>query len=539
MNKNSSAPLFRVGIVTDTHINETLAGCRKLRAALKLFAAKEVDMMINCGDISNVHNVPAYKLYRKIINETFTVKKPEEIFIHAYHDWTSVNEVDESYKAMKEALEIPHEMLDKKVFKGYTFLIIPQNVPMDVLEEKIAAAVAENPDKPVFVVDHIPPFGVFHNSKLWGSRPRLEVWKKFPSIIQISGHVHGSLLDEANIWQGEFTAVNGGGLSKWGGEFAATAPERKSASEALIMEVFPEKITFRRYSVFTQKEYNPETPWCVPWPFDPANAPYTTQRRYELSEKPAFPPRARLKLEVQGKKFESLKVRFSGAAPDVFKYTILVEEELADGTFASTAMAEIPGSFYKSPSRRKEALSHTLPAAYFRKGKKVRISVVPENFYGKKGDPLTTMWKAPAPAPAELLYECTNPMELPFMTELAEGVPVKREGEFYFHDTHNARLLLPEDIWAKVPAGTRLRFIADLHTIQEDASDRSWTMLLRNPEPLINACPRIHTPYGDCKNRYVTEFTMTEGAKYCLLVREGVPNKLKFGYIRIEIIKEK
>ena len=529
-----SVPLFRVGIISDTHIKETPASCKKLKAALKLFAAEKVDMVINCGDIANVHNVPAYKLYRKIINDVFTTDKPEEIFIHAYHDWTSVNEVDASFKAMQEALAIPHEMLDCKIFKGYTFLIIPQNVSMDVLEEKIASAVKANPDKPVFVIDHIPPFGIFHNGKLWGNKPRHEVLKKFPSVIQISGHIHGSSLDEANIWQGEYTAVNAGCLATWGGDFAAAAPKSKPASEALIMEVFSDKVLFRRYSVITRKEFTHTPCWSVPLPFDPATAPYAPVRRYEASEAPAFSPRAKLKLETVGRKFTFLKLRFPNAAPDVFKYRVQIERKNGDGTFQCTAVTEIPGNFYKALSKQQEPHQCLLTSAYFEKGQTYQLSVIPENFFGKPGAPLSTVWKAPAPAPAEVIFETKDPMTLPFFTELTDGVPVKREGDYYFHDTHNARLELPETIWENIPEGTVLRFIADLHTIQEDTSERSWTMLLRNKEPLENACPRIHTPYGDVHCRYQTEFTPQPGRKYCLLVREGAPAKLKFEYIRIE-----
>ena len=270
---NTSAPIFKAGIITDTHINEKPASCRRLKAALKIFAAENVDIMINLGDISNVHNLGSYKLYRKIINEIFTARKPEEIFISAYHDWTKPAEAEPSFVSMKAALEVPHEMLDKKVINGYTFLIIPQNIQMEKLEEVIASAVAGSNGKPVFVIDHIPPYGIFHNGKLWGDTRRLEVMKKFPSAIHISGHIHGSVFDESNIWQGEFTAVNAGCLATWGGDFAAAPPKSKRAYELLIMEVYPDKLLFRRISVTNGKEYAPENPWCVPQPFVPETAP--------------------------------------------------------------------------------------------------------------------------------------------------------------------------------------------------------------------------------------------------------------------------
>lgn len=533
----SESPLFKVGLMTDTHITSSPASCRKLKRALQLFADRQVDMMINCGDIAHRHDPEAYRLYRKLINGIFTGKKPEEIFIHAYHDWTSPQEVDSSFKVMKEALEIPHDMLDKKIFKGYTFLIIPQNITMELLEEKIASAVAENRGKPVFVIDHIPPFGIFHNGKLWGHAGRLEVLKKFPSVIQISGHIHGSLYDESNIWQREFTAVNLGCLNTWGGDFAGAAPSSKEAGEAVIMEVFSDRIDFRRISVTTFKEHAPEAPWSVPLPFDPERAPYLPEKRYASSPEPCFSPRARMKAEYSKKNFDGLTLRFPGAAPDVFKYRMVIALKNQAGVFEDIAQTEVVSNFYKAPSRRKQCLEVKLSQAYFESKKCYRISAVPENFFGKTGTPLSQEWCSPVIPEAKVLFESKDPMnELPFMTELADGVPVKREGEFYFHDTYNGRLELPAEIWKKVPAGTKLRFIVDVRTIQHDRELRSWTMIIRDPGPVNNLSPRIHTPYGDCLNRYLTEFATEEEGNYYLLVREGQPNKIRFEYLKIEII---
>ncbi|MBE6384519.1 MAG: hypothetical protein E7048_02510 [Lentisphaerae bacterium] len=535
--ERAAFPLLKAGIITDTHINETAAGCRKLKGALKLFAAQEVDLMIHCGDIAEVYNPEAYKLYRKMINTLFQQKKPEEIFISAYHDWTTPQEADVSFQGMKEALEIPHNMLDKKIFKGYTFLIIPQNVPMEELEHQITTALAENPGKPLFVIDHIPPYGIFHNTKLWGSVPRLEVLKKFPSVIHISGHSHGSLLNESNIWQKEFTAVNTGCLSTWGGDFAGTAPKSKKVSEAIVMELFPEKILFRRFSVVTGREYAPHTPWCVPLPFDPETAPYSPDRRYKDSPEPVFSPKARLKTVYDKNAPEFLTLRFPGAAPDVFKYRIVIAQKNQAGVFKDIALTEVAGNFYKAASYRKKVLELCLSKAYFESRKTYRFSVVPENFFGKEGSPLTAEWTAPVLLASEILFESVKPMnELPFLTELNEGVPVKKEGSFYCHDTYNARLELPPEIWKKVPPGTKLRFIVDIHTIQLDREKRSWTLTLRDPVPVDNLSPRIHTPYGDCRNRYVAEFTPPESGECYLLVRDGLPNKIKFEYLKIEII---
>ena len=59
-------------------------------------------------------------------------------------------------------------------------------------------------------------------------------------------------------------------------------------------------------------------------------------------------------------------------------------------------------------------------------------------------------------------------------------------------------------------------------------------MNLRNPEPLVNGSPRIHTAKGDLTGRYVIDFEMVEGFKFYLLIRSGDPGRIGFKYVRLE-----
>ncbi len=535
----NSAPLFKVGMMTDTHINHTPGSCKKLKAALKRFAAEKVDIMINCGDIANHHNLEAYKLYRRLINEVYASeeKKPEEIFISAYHDWTKPPEAESSFASMKEALQVPHNMQDKLTFKGYNFLIIPQNITMENLESAVAAAVAETPGRTVFVIDHIPPYGIFHNGKLWGDQRRFDVMKKFPSALHISGHIHASLFDESNIWQGDFSAVNLGGLANWGGDFAGVLPKSKPAGEVVIMEVFKEKLLFRRISVINSKEYAPDSPWCIPLPFHGATAPYNAARRKAASLPPAFSPRAKIKLSTEGRKFEALKIRFPEAAPEVFKYKVKISQKNADGTFRESAIMETPGNFYKAASYRKSPVELSLPALYFEKGKNYNISVIPVNFYEKEGTPLSTSWKAPAPADSKLIFESGDPMkELSFFAEAEGETKVKKEGEFYTPESYSARLEFPENVLAAYPPETKVRMVVDLHTIQESDDTLPAFMTVANPAPLANLSGRIFTAAGDVRSRYAAEFPVKAGMRYTLLLRSCSNIRIKFDYVKLELV---
>ena len=116
---------------------------------------------------------------------------------------------------------------------------------------------------------------------------------------------------------------------------------------------------------------------------------------------------------------------------------------------------------------------------------------------------------------------------------------MKREGDFYIHDAHNARLELPGHIWKNIPKNARLRFTADIHAIQKNDLFRQWTIVLRHPTPLSNACHRIYTLSDESVRRFVINFKMVNtDHRYYLLLREGEPGKVRFNYVKIEILEE-
>ena len=108
------------------------------------------------------------------------------------------------------------------------------------------------------------------------------------------------------------------------------------------------------------------------------------------------------------------------------------------------------------------------------------------------------------------------------------------ENDFYKMGSGNARLEFPQGVWSG-KKGTKFRFIADIHTVQ---GDDTWTMVLRNPDPLKNANNRIMTPSGDSGSlRYIMDFNkLSDSHFYYLLVREGGVGKIRFNYVRIERI---
>lgn len=303
------------------------------------------------------------------------------------------------------------------------------------------------------------------------------------------------------------------------------------------MEVFKNKIVFRRYSLLDGTEYRPESPWCIPWPFDPKTAPYNTARRYANSKAPAFPAGAKVTMVTDALPFNKGTLRFTPAAPDVFSYIVTLEKQNAKKQFEKFTEKEMFSNFYLPEKERSKEIEATLAAGYFEENTNYRISVTPVNFYGKKGKKLSLLWKAPAKVRNKVLLESKNPMkELAFMTERTGGVPMKRQGDFYLHDVYNARLILPDQAWEGIPKGAPLRLTIDIHSIQKPG--KNWTLTLRNLHPSRNANGRVYTGPGNIKSRYVIDFKMqAKGFKYVLLVREGDPGKIRFNYVKLEQLK--
>ena len=83
------------------------------------------------------------------------------------------------------------------------------------LDEQLKNATAENPDKPVFVMHHEHNRDTVYGSSSydgWGVTFFNDTLKKYPQVVDFSGHSHYPLNDPRSIWQGEYTAIGTGAI---------------------------------------------------------------------------------------------------------------------------------------------------------------------------------------------------------------------------------------------------------------------------------------------------------------------------------------
>ena len=535
----AETPLFRVGVMTDTHWTENPKSFDRTEAVLRIMKREKVDMVCHLGDIADKHYPKAYRYYRtKLFPAVFPNDPPRELFVYANHDALRRSgaggavrkDIPGFFAAMRRELGIGNAPDDRVVFKGYPFVIFQQFVPAETMEKMLAETAREFPEGPIFVLDHVPAPKTADGA----DNKRRVVYGRYPRVVHLYGHVHTSLREESPIWQGTHTEVGAGCLQNWRGYLVGTAPANKDSFEFLIMDVYKDKLVFRRFSTEDGKEF--KAPWVVPLPFDPATAPYVPERRAAATPAPAFAPDAKLKLKAN-KPFSALFVSWpeAGQGEEAYKYYIRIAVKEADGTFREFARRDSYSEFYMAENKRKGKLRQRISNGYFEPGKVYRVSVTPVGFFGREGAPIEGTFTAPADVrKAETVFESHDPMkELVFASGLVGEDPLEIENGFYRHRSGNARLLIPKKYWAG-KRGARFRFTVDMDVRQ--SAGKNWTMVLRNPKPLHNANNRLCIEGGDAANcRYVIEFgKRSEKYFYDLLIREGAPGLIRFNYVKIE-----
>lgn len=548
-------PLLRIGVLTDTHVGTTKSTCGRVRLAYDLFRKHNVELIVNVGDVADMHYPTGYKAYRQTVEEIYAgvpaSARPKELFAYAAHDYFDyrgsnrrewAKHATEAYAEMRKHIGATNGPYDEGSVKGFPYVVFPQVMTEGVdfarCEKMISDAVAANPGKPVFVFAHEPPARTTRNGR---GHPKIrEIFDRYPQIVNISGHVHGSLSDERSIWQGNFTSVSAGCLKKWGGGpqgvIGNNAPYMQNYG-VLIVDVYSSRIVFRRFDVRGGEECHTSNPWMIPWPFDPATAPYRMETRKDVAEVPRFAAGAALSVAPSAKHDGGILLTVPSASgdPRPFVYRVRMEHLSADGKWRKHVRRDFFGDAWQRARDRPASHGQEFASSYFEPGEKYRFIVSPVNCWGREGEPLRTEFTAPErKSVPQVVWESRNPMEeCPLLSDPAKKTLQPREGEFCKMTSRYAWIVFPDGVWDG-EKGSRFRLIIDIHTVQKEWP--TWTFVLVNVHPWKYGTARVSTPTGDSGTlRYVMDLTKREASfVYHLLVREGGNGLIRFDRIRIE-----
>ena len=532
-------PVMRIGLFTDTHWKESPETFRHTEAALKVFKREKVDGIWHLGDIANVFCPPAYRYYRQtLFPKIFPENPPQEFFVYANHDVIRRAKIggieylslEETLAAVQKELGVPNAPNDRQVVRGYPVLLF-QQFATDAMKEKALAETARTfPDKPIFVLDHCPAVQAPY-------RDLSSPYCKYPQVIHIYGHIHEPVRNENSIWQGTHTQIGAGCLYNWGGTLVGSAPPNKIGKDFAIMDVFPDKIVVRRFTVETGEEC--AKPWIFPLPFDPKTAPYRPEVRKANTPAPAFAAGASLTL-TPDRPFASLKIAWPEANGEVWKYHVRLERKGADGKFRPIARQDCFSEFHIDKSRRTGRIVQTVSAGFFDTGSAYRIEVTPAGFFGQTGAPIAAEFTPPEERlKTAVVFESRDPMKELKVTYsgserpmLGTKAPPLKDG-FYQQTSHSARIFIPKEAWLALKGGS-FRFTLDLDTRQEAPT---WSMALNSIRPFQNANLRVKLPAGEnIGYRYVIESAKKRdpGHYYSVLINRGGPGEFRINYVKLE-----
>lgn len=250
-------PVMRFVATSDTHI-ETLGdkGCRRASAMLKTAYAiseadedyKNLDAVVFSGDITDHGFLGSFYSFAAVTDNEIREGTERLAVVAKAHD---------SYTFRHGSLSLftgitGQETDFHKVINGFHFIGISRSgsfkhyteEQVKWLDENLAAAVEADPEKPVFVFQHEHVRDTVYGSSKsdgWGLDTFSAVLSKYPQAVHISGHSHFPANDPRAVWQGDFTAINDGGLAYFelavDGRNGQFPKDKGRMSQALIIEV--------------------------------------------------------------------------------------------------------------------------------------------------------------------------------------------------------------------------------------------------------------------------------------------------------------
>ncbi len=312
---------LRVGVISDSQLtpkqkDDNGVFKQNLINALSGLKSNEVNMILFAGDIGDKASNYAYdtyvECYRKVYGEdfvfagdentTYSKEKPLVQTIMGNHDyWGALDGMltKGSYRKRFEK-KLGHSPYTHYVVNGFHFIGASpeQGSPMDNqyntmsdwLNEQLAIAANDNPNLPIFVTTHNSPKNTVYGSEDWGDKKLYDIFAQYHQVVNISGHLHYSILDERSMWQGDFTAFSTQSVSytelEEGKANGTKPPKADITPMGELMEFESDKIIIKRMNFGKQVatgaygvEEKANMRWELPIPLTKDKFTYTTAQR--------------------------------------------------------------------------------------------------------------------------------------------------------------------------------------------------------------------------------------------------------------------
>lgn len=294
---------FKVAVISDTQLPPTEENLKNddtylqnLKKALTVIKNNGVDMILFAGDIGDLGTRFAFQTYVDAIDEVFGDDKPIVQTIMGNHDYwnknasTAINHI-RAFEDITGQSPWTHYVVNGYHFIGaspnYGSMSSAYSITARWLDKELEKASADSEGKPIIVMTHNQPKDTSYGSEDWGDSTLNKVLSKYPNVINFSGHVHYSLLDERSIWQGEYTVINTQSLSytelEQGKENGTVPPNADATPMGYIMEFSDKSIDIHRVN-FADGNMGYEEKTDMLWSF---SLPYENDGKYAFDSRKA------------------------------------------------------------------------------------------------------------------------------------------------------------------------------------------------------------------------------------------------------------
>ncbi|MBR4727576.1 MAG: metallophosphoesterase [Clostridia bacterium] len=391
-------PVLRFAVATDPHIRTPQdPRLDRVRAVFDCaYAAAQadeaypaLDAVIFTGDLADNGTPEQFELFRMAVSDARRAGTAVLAVVAKNHDgWTFGKRSRLTLEAMLGQTADFH-----RVLRGFHFIGLSTSENEDEyysdaqrgwLERQLAAAAAEDADRPVFVFHHEHVKETVYGSSAfdgWGHDFFIGPLTPYPQVVDFSGHSHYPLNDPRSLWQGAFTAVGAGSLSY--AEFTADG-ERKlhpagceEIAQFWLAEVdAAHTLRLRGFDAFSGREL---CRYQLTRLADAAKRQFTPAQRVAAAKPPAFPAGAAVSVAREG---AQCRVTVPAAQPTddgvVFLYRLRVTDDA--GAVVDRQRVIAPYWLGDPP----QTITFEMQAA-----PGATVAVTAENAYGQPSAPLT------------------------------------------------------------------------------------------------------------------------------------------------------
>lgn len=292
----------------------------------------------------------------------------------------------------KESLALYEEIMGQetdfhRVINGFHFIGVSASktegehyseYQKEWLTEQLDTAVADDPSKPIFVIQHEHISNTVYGSsdfEGWGMPDFNDILKNYPQVIDFSGHSHYPINDPRSVWQGEYTALGTGGLyytELTVDDIKTYHPsDYRFVSTFWVVEVDADNRIRLRAVDLGAKEY-----LCEYILESPADRNYTPEQQMKRSKPPVFENDASIRVIGDKVIFDAAE---SADGMPIFIYRAFAVDAEGNRTPVGKAVA---GYYrYNVPDTVKIALENLPEGDY-------TLEVVAENCYSIQSEPL-------------------------------------------------------------------------------------------------------------------------------------------------------